>query len=656
MRSLTAAAALAALAFPGAAFAQSQPPMAVPIVGAVPDAQDTAYPGGTIGLDIDARDTQRGVYRVTETIPVAPGARRLTLLYPQWLPGNHGPRGPLAELVDLRFSVGGKPVAWVRDPVEVYAFHIDLPAGDVSAGAREVVAKFIHTSPLQPSEGRVTMTPEMLNLQWEKMSLYPAGHYVRRIRVRASVTLPRGWTAATALDGQTRSGDRASWAETDYETLVDSPIFAGVNFRRWELGGKVALDAVADEPDQLALAPQDLAKLSALVQEAQLTFGRPPFDHYDFLVALSDRIGGIGLEHLRSSENRLEPKSFTDWMGEDWDRNVLAHEFGHAWNGKYRRPAKLWTPDYRQPMQDNLLWVYEGQDQFWGLVLAARSGVQAKETVLGMLANVAGYLSEEPGRAWRSVEDTTHDPIFAARKPKPYGSLARGEDYYNEGALVWLEADQIIRGGTGGRKGLDDFARAFFAYSGSNEAGGGARQKTYAFDDVVAALDAIYPYDWAAFLRARFETPGQPAPLDGIARAGYRLVWRDQPNPYDRARMDEAKGLNLYHSLGLVLDRDGAVTATRWDGPAFNAGLVTGAKIVAVNGVAYDAEELKKAIVQAKGGSRPIELLVRRGDRYVTAQAPYYSGLRWPWLERTPDARSVAGLDLLLAPRRGQPQ
>jgi predicted metalloprotease with PDZ domain len=627
-----------------AAFAQSgipSTPIAVPIGQTVPEPEDIAYPGGTIRLDVDASDTQRGAYRVTETIPLAPGIKQLTLLYPRWLPGSHGPRGPLAELVDVKFYVGGKAVAWTRDPVEVYAFHVDLPGG-----ARELVAKFIYTSPLQASEGRITMTPDMLNLQWEKMSLYPAGYYVRRIRVTPSVILPSGWTAASALDGQSSMGNKIAWPETDYETLVDSPLFAGAYFRKWSLGGGVTLNAVADDLTQLEAEPRDIGKLSALVQEASLVFGTAPFDHYEFLVALSDRLGDIGLEHLRSSENSLEPTSFTDWKGMDWDRNVLAHEFSHAWNGKFRRPAKLWTPDYRQPMQDNLLWVYEGQNQFWGFVLAARSGVQTKETVLGMWATQAGYFSEEPGRDWRSVEDTTLDPIFAARKPKPYGSLARGEDYYNEGALVWLEADQIIRAGTGGRKGLDDFARAFFAWPG-----GGLRQSTYEFDDVVAALNGVYRHDWAGFLRTRLAAPGQPAPLTGITSAGYRLVWKAEPNAFEKARMDKSKGLNLYHSLGLSLDKEGAVSATRWDGPAFNAGVVTGAKIVAVNGVAYDPDRLKKAITDAKGGSRPIELLVRRGDRFLTVQVPYNGGLRWPWLE--PAGSGTQPLDRLLAPRRG---
>ena len=615
-------------------------PIAAPIQRVVPDAADTPWPGGTMKLEIDATDTQRGLYKVTQTIPLPSGLRRVTLLLPLWLPGNHGPRGPVAELVDLRFTAGGKPAAWRRDPIEPSAFHVDLPED-----ARELEARFLHTSPLESDEGRITMTQEMLNLQWERMSLYPAGHYVRRIRVKPTVTFPRGWTAAAALDGKSVSGNRVTWAETDYETLVDSPIFAGRHFRQWDLGSKVTLNVVADEPELLEAQPENIARLSALVQESLQAFGRAPYDRYEFLVALTDRMGGIGLEHLRSSENQLEPRNFTEWLKYDWDRNVLPHELVHAWNGKYRRPALLWTPDYRTPMQDNLLWVYEGQTQFWGMVLAARSGVQSKDMVLGMLATQAGKYAEQPGRQWRSVEDTTLDPLFAARKPKPYASLARDEDYYNEGALIWLEADQIIRAGTGGRRGLDDFARAFFGHPGD-----GSRVRTYELADVVAALNAVHPHDWAGFFAGRIGAPAQPAPLAGIEKGGYRLVWKDQPNPYDQGRMDDARNLNLMHSLGVLIDSDGDVGAVQWGGPAFDAGVVSGARIVAVNGDAYDAETLRKAIKDAKGGGKPIELLVKRGKRFTTASVAYGGGLRWPWLERT--GTGTTGLDRLLAPRR----
>ena len=618
--------------------AERSAPVATPLPPAIPAARDVPFPG-TMTLDIDATDLVRGVYRVKQTVPVPAGANELVLLLPEWLPGKHAPRGQLNLLADLRFEVDGRPAEWTRDPVEVYAFRVPVPAG-----AREVTASFVHTSPLQSSEGRITMTPEMLNLQWEAMSLYPAGHYVRQIKVTPTVTFPEGWQVFTALDGQSRAGNRVTWTTVDYETLVDSPVFAGAHARVWDLGHTVKLDVVADEPRLLDAKPEHIATYEKLVDEALALFGSRPFDHYDFLLALTERLGGIGLEHHRSSENDYKPTTFIDWDKMAWDRNVIPHELVHSWNGKYRRPEGLWTPDYRQPMRDNLLWVYEGQTQFWGWVLSGRSGVQPKDIVLGALANSAGYYSEQAGRAWRSVEDTTHDPIVNARRPLPFSSLNRSEDYYSEGMLVWLEADQIIREGTRGRRGLDDFARSFF---GGEDGDWG--QVTYDFDDVVAALNAVHPYDWAQFLRTRFQTPGQPAPLAGLEKAGYRLVWKDEPNPYEAGRMSGNSYLNLQNSLGVNLASDGRVTTTLWDSPAFNAGIVNGAQIVAVNGESYSADRIKRAITAAKGGTEPMVLLVKRGDRYLEVPVPYSGGLRYPWIERLGDRET--GLDQLLEAR-----
>jgi len=652
---LTAALLSSIALVPTAAWAQVQPvsntrPMAVPIAETIPAAQDKAYPG-TITLAIDASDTTTGAYRVTETFPlpsgpIAAGMSKLTLLYPKWLPGNHGPEGPVAELVDVRFFAGGQPLTWTRDPVDVYAFQVDVPAG-----ASEVVAKFIHTSPLRESEGRITMTREMLNLQWEKMSLYPAGYYVRQLKVKPTVTVPKDWQVFTALDGKTSVGSSAAgntvtWDVTDYETLVDSPIFAGLYADRHDLGKGVFLDLVADKSELLKIAPENLATYRSLVDEALLAYGAKHFDHYDLLLALTDRMGGIGLEHHRSSENQYEPRTLVDWAAGDWDRNVIAHEFSHSWDGKFRRPAKLWTPDYRVPMQDNLLWVYEGQNQFWGLVLAARAGVQSKEQVLGQFANYAGSFTQYPGREWRSVEDTTHDPIMANRKAKPFSSLARNEEYYTEGALVWLEAEAIMREGTAGKKGMDDFAKAFFGMRN-----GDWGVITYEFADVVQTLNSVFPYDWARFLKTRIQTPGQPSPLGGIERGGYKLAWKEEPNPYDKARMAAGKFISLNHSLGLAIDKDGKITGSRWDGPGFRAGIVTGMQIIAVGAKAYDEDTIKAAVTAAKGTTSPIELLVKRDDRYRTIQLPYYDGLRWPWLERAAPGKAPTGFDLLLAPR-----
>ncbi|MDE1915859.1 MAG: M61 family metallopeptidase [Sphingomonadales bacterium] len=616
-------------------------PKAVPLPHSVPDAVDKPYPGGTIALDIDASDTVHAAYRVTETIPVANGTKDLILELPQWIPGNHSPNGTMSELVDVQFFANGKPLKWWRDPVEVFAFHLELPAGTA-----QVVAKFINTSPLQPNEGRVTVTPDMLNLQWDRMSLYPAGYYVRQIKFKPTVKFPAGWGVATALDGKEQSGDTVTWAPVEYDTLVDSPVMAGVNFKRFDLGKNVAMDVVADRPENLDVKPEHIGAYKALVDEAFLTYGAHHFDHYDILLALSNKLGGIGLEHHRSSENSMQPKALTDWKDLDWARNVIPHEISHSWDGKFRRPAKLWTPDYRQPMQDNLLWVYEGQNQFWGLILAARSGVQSKENVLGQFASYAGMFTYEPGREWRSVEDTTHDPIIANRRPKPFATLDRNEDYYTEGALVWLEADQIIREGTGGKKGLDDFAKVFFGIKN-----GDWGEVPYEFEDVVKALDTVYHYDWASFLHTRLQTPGQPVPLNGIEKGGYKLVWKDTPNSYDKGRIDAAKGaVSLSYSLGVGISKDGTVTSTVWGSPAFKAGLVTGAKILGINGRSYDGDDMKDAVTAAKGTTTPITLVVERAGRVQTISIDYHDGLRYPWLEKT--AKGEAGLDLLLAPRR----
>ena len=626
---------------------QAQPdtnsaPIAPQLSDATPLPQDTPWPGGTIGLNIDATDTRRAVYSVTETIPVPAGMRELALLLPEWLPGKHSARGQINLLSNIRFSANGQPLEWKRDPLDVFRFVVDVPEG-----VTEVTAQFMHTSPVTGREGRLRMTQEMLNLQWEKMSFYPAGHYVRRIAVKPTVKVPAGWQVFTALDGKTRENDTVSWQTVDYETLVDSPIFAGKYAERWEVGENVWLDAVADKPKYLDLAPENLARFERLIDEADALFGARHFDHYDILLALTDRMSGIGLEHQRSAENQYEPTALIDWDEMDWDHNVVSHELVHSWNGKYRRPDDLWTPDYRTPMQDSLLWLYEGQTQLWGWVLAARSGLQTRQTFLDAFATYAANYSEgQPGRAFRSVADTTNDPIINSRRPIPYSSLSRSEDYYVEGALTWIEADQIIRQGTKGRKGLDDFARAFFGVKD-----GDWGQLTYDFDEIIATLNGVYPYDWADFLTTRLLEPNQPAPLRGIEMGGYQLVWKDEPNSYDKGRMGNGKYLNLFYSLGVNLGSDGTVTGTLWDGPAFDAGIVNGNTIVAVNGIAYSGDTIEEAITAAKDTGKPIELLVKRGDTYRTVAIDYHGGLRYPWLE--PVSKGEQPLDRFLEPRAG---
>ena len=616
------------------ATAQNSKPVAQPIADTIPAARDIAYPG-TMRLMVDATDTNQNIFRVRQVIPVAT-AGPMTLLYPKWLPGTHAPRGQIEKLVGLTISAGGKPVRWVRDPVDVHAFHIDVPQG-----ARELNVAFQFVSATQEDQGRIVVTPAMMNLQWQSVSLYPAGYYVRNIPVQVSVTYPAGWQAATALRPASASGATVTYQTTDYDTLVDSPVFAGRHFKSVALSPKVTLNIVADEADDLATTPAQIEAHKKLVTEARALFGSEQYDHYDFLLALTKEMGAIGLEHHRSSENGVGREYFTDWNKGPGRRNLLPHELVHSWNGKYRRPKGLWTPDFRTPMQDNLLWVYEGQTQFWGYVLGARSGLYSREQTLDALAAIAAALDQRVGRTWRPLEDTTHDPIIAARKPKGWTSWQRAEDYYNEGLLIWLEVDGLLRELTKGRRSMDDFARAFF---GGRDGDWGV--STYEFADIVATLDGIAPYDWATFLRQRLGATSSEAPKQGFAKGGYRLVYTAEPNSTVRDIEDRTGVVDLSFGPGLSLSRSGEVNGVVWDSPAFNAGLAVGMTVVAVNGTSYSPERIKRAISDNKGGKSPIALLVRSGDKYRNINLDYSGGLVYPHLQKIGEGEG--GIDLLL--------
>jgi predicted metalloprotease with PDZ domain len=625
---------LAAASLP--ALAANSTPQPVPIVDTIPAARDMAYPG-TMVLKVDATDLDQNIFTVQQTIPVA-ASGPMTLLFPQWLPGNHAPRGQLDKVANLFIKAGGKTLVWKRDPVDVYAYHIDVPSG-----AKTLDLSFLFLSATAPDQGRIVVTREMLNLQWESVSFYPAGYFTRRIPVTASVTYPRGWRAATALRPTATNGDTVTYGTVSYEVLVDSPVFAGKYFRKDDLGQGVTLNTVSDSAADLKISEQVLQLHRNLVDQAVKLFGARHFDHYDFLHAISDRMGSIGLEHHRSSENRSEPGYHTDWAASLPSHNLLPHEFTHSWNGKFRRGADLWTPDYRMPMRGSLLWVYEGQTQFWGNVLEARSGLSSKQDVLDKLATVAASLDNRPARAWRSLDDTTNDPVISARRPKGWLSNQRSEDYYNEGMLIWTEADAIIRQGTKGAKGMDDFARAFF---GINDGDWG--EVTYNFDDLVRTLNAVMPYDWKAFLTDRL-TQKDKAPLGGFERSGYKLVYTDTPTNFATRSMKAGKNLDLTYSLGINVAKS-KITQVQWEGPAFKAGLTVGPEIIAVNGVPYTDEALKNAVTAAKGATAPIRLTLKTDTLVRDVDVSWNGGLRYPRFEKAEGAPD-GPLDKLLAPR-----
>jgi len=640
--SVAAALAAAALLGVGAAAAEVQPqpaPPTPPIAAPV----DTPYPGGVIRLNVDATDLAHAIMTVHETVPVA-GPGPIVLQLPRWLPGNHAPSGSIDKLAGLIVKADGKRIEWKRDPVDVFSFHVDVPAG-----ARALELDFQFLSPVSAKEGRVVMTPEMLNIEWDNVALYPAGYFTRDIQIQPTVKLPEGWTPATALETTSAAGPVVSYKTTTFNTLVDSPLIAGKYFEKFDLdpGGpaRVTLDVIADRPSELVAKPEQIAKHVALVQQAYKLFGSHHYDHYDFLFSLSDRMGGAGLEHHQSSEDGTNPKYFTDWDKRPAGRDLLAHEYTHSWNGKFRRPADLWTPSFNVPMRDSLLWVYEGQTQYWGYVLAARSGLLSKQEALDAIALTAAQYDFRVGRGWRAMEDTTNDPIIAQRRPLSWLSWQRSEDYYSEGQLVWLDVDTLIREKTGGKKSLDDFAAAFFGVDN-----GSFVTHPYTFEDVVAGLNAVVPNDWADFLHQRLDGHGPGAPLDGVARGGYKLIYTDTPTDYFKSNETARKNTNLMFGIGFVVDKDAMLTEVQWDGPAFKAGLTDDVTIVAIDGQAYDADFLKETIKAAKTGAEPIELLVKDKDEYRTVRIDYHDGLRYPRFERV--TGTAARLDDILAAKK----
>jgi predicted metalloprotease with PDZ domain len=594
--------------------------------GAVPAPQDTPFTGA-IALKVDATDIDRHIFNVHESIPVKPGA--LTLLYPQWVPGNHAPRGPIDCLAGLMMSVGGKRVDWTRDPVNIYAFHSQVPEG-----ASRLDVEFQYAAPLIGGEGRTIMvTPEMLGLEWNTVVLYPAGYYASRITVAPELTLPQDWEFGTALEVEGRKGNFVSFKRTSLEMLVDSPVFAGRYYRSIALDPAVHLDIVADSPVSYdTIKPEQIAAHRKLVQETYALFGTRHFDHYEMLLALSDHFGDVGLEHHRSSENRRLPGYFYDWDREAVSRALLPHEFTHSWNGKFRRPAGLATLNFNVPMRNELLWVYEGLTTYLEGVLAARSGLWSAELMREYLAYTAANMDHDrPGRAWRDLEDTTYQPIVTARRALSWLSWERTEDYYPEGALIWLDVDTKIRELTNGRRSLDDFARGFF---GGTE--GSLGPLPYTLADIVRALNSVASFDWDKFLTARLHSHGPGAPLEGLARGGWKLDYTDVPTEYFRGLEDQRKVSDFMFSLGVnVSMREYAqIVEVLWGGPGYSAGLTEGTVIVAVNGMEYRPERLRQAIVNARNSHTPIELIVKNLDRYRTVRIPYFDGLKYPRLER----------------------
>lgn len=598
---------------------------------------------GVILLQLDATDAPRRLFHVRMTIPAKPGP--MTLLYPKWIPGEHGPTGPITDLAGLKITAQGQAVPqavpWKRDSVNLYAFHVTVPDGDTSL---EVAFDFISPPDAGGFSSGASATTELAVLNWNQFVLYPQGVPANQLTYQATLRVPGSWRYGTALPVARESGNSVEFQPAPLNTLIDSPVSTGLHYRTIDLGkgdlgpdGAIPhyLNLAGDSDRSIEMDARQIEHYKNLVAETGALFGSRHYRDYHFLLTLSDHVASYGLEHHESSDDRTGERGLLDEASRKTDADLLPHEFVHSWNGKYRRPAGLVTTDYSEPMKGDLLWVYEGLTQYLGEVLTSRIGSYTAEEFREALAMIAASLDRESGRTWRPLEDTAISAQLLYDARDDYADYRRGVDFYDEGTLLWLDVDVTIRQLSQGSKSLTDFCRAFFGGPG-----GAPAMKPYTFEDVVSALNAVQPYDWAAFLRARVESVEPRAPLGGIENGGWRLIynatrsglWRD---------FEEKKGVDLTYSLGLVVRDDGTVRDVAIGGPAQKAGIAPADKLIAVDNRQYSPIVLREAVQATAASARTIELLVRNGEYYSVHRISYQGGEKYPHLARDPDKRDI---------------
>ena len=594
-----------------------------------------------IQITADLSEAPRKLYHAEVDIPVQPGPVSLTT--PKWIPGNHRPTGPVDDITGVVFTANGKVLPWRRDDEDLYQFHVTVPAG--------VTTLHAHLDCIVTAR----ISQKLAVLEWEKLLLYPANIPVKDIPIQPTVIVPKGWGIGTALTptgggdanftgGALPNGTPTHYAATTVEQLEDSPVITGEYFHEFPLAPEVTpkhyIDVVADSAEDSQLRPALLVELSNLVRETGAAYNSRHYNVYHFLLTLSDVAGGEGLEHGQSSDNGVGEKGFSDAAHQLAESDLLSHEFTHSWNGKYRRPFNLYQTDFAKMQEGSLLWVYEGMTQYMGNVLAARSGLKSQEQYRDILAASAANLDYKPGRDWRSTEDTAIAASILRGGNPAWANWKRGQDYYQEGELFWLDADTTIRKLTDNKKSLTDFLHIFLAKGGNT----GPLIVPYNRDELIADLNQVVKNDWAAFMHDRVDAINPHADLAGIEQGGYKLVFTDKPTKSARTMAASGGrrggGIDVWYSIGLRVNGEGNIADVRWSGPADKARLAPGQKIIAVNGNIFSGDALRTAIKEAKGKSEPIHLILQ-GDTFVTtAEIDYHDGERYPSLVRvdgTPD-------------------
>ena len=585
-------------------------------------------PPGPITISVDATDAPRRVLHAKLQFPAQPGP--LTLYYPKWMPADHSPDGPIWNLAGLHFATGGKEIPWQQDDVDMYAFNLDVPTGATSI---EASLDFLISPPGPTIDFSASGAANLFILMWNQVALYPKGWPAAELNYNPSLTLPQGWKFNTSLPIASQSGNSITFSPVAFDLLIDSPVQAGEFVRVFPLNPAIKppheLDVLSDDAWALDIPRALLENYSRLVAEADALYRSHHYRDYHFLLTLSDNTMGLGQEHHESSDDRINQHTLVDPNARLLEAGLFPHEFTHSWNGQFRRPEGLATPDFQQPMKGELLWVYEGLTEFLGELLTARSGLVTPAQAREHLAETAAMLDHRAGRRWRSLQNTANAAQILYFSVSEWSSYRRGVDFYPEAVLIWLDVDATLRKLTNDRRSMDDFCHAFYA-----PPDGQPEIKIYTFDDVVATLNGIAPYDWRAFLRERLDSTSPHAPLGGITGGGWQLVYNDEPNEFIAASDAVSGGADFTSSIGLRVKGDGTVVDAIPGMPAFEAGISPYLKIIAVNGRQFSVDELKRAVHDSKLNSAPIKLSALNANTLESHEIQYHDGNRYPHLER----------------------